>query len=589
MITMQTTLSPNKINATGQVSLTRHKSLNDLLLSATSKHRQRRANNAKSPLVNHSSLDHSSTHSHDTNKSFQEHPSKPITRTRKNSLHQFISKCTSFLSTKNISEPTLQFSTCQDDYHFLTLIGSGASAKVYSAIYQPTQTMVAVKKMDLELLDVESNDRLDILHREVQIMSLCHHPNLLPIYQSFVSSTDLYLITPIMSGGSCLDLLSQYHKNGLSESLVACILKQLLESLKYLHDENELIHRDIKSANLLIDFDTGIIKLADFGVSGKLISLHDVQTTSSHPHPSPSLLQVPSTSNHLQENAIRKKSRISFVGSPCWLAPEVLLQKGYDTKVDIWSLGITGVELACGHPPYYDAKDPFTIFEYILHSPPPTLNDNVHHQHQKQYPYYHQQQYQSSLDNDPSQNHDQNHHQNHIYRFTPSFHDFIKRCLQKNPSNRWTANEALLHPWIQNAPPPHYLADYLKTHCHQLDIRPGLSLNDNKNNNNNNSNNNNNNNNIPKYYHRYSTGLSSTFGEDSWNFSVDELPLKLTIPKQSSQTQRHDISNDIHVSINGSPITPGDDNSSFDHSSSSSNYVPYYQLTKIGNEMRVIS
>lgn len=62
--------------------------------------------------------------------------------------------------------------------------------------------MVAVKKMDLELLDVESSDRLDILHREVQIMSLCNHPNLLPIYQSFVSSTDLYLITPIMSGGN---------------------------------------------------------------------------------------------------------------------------------------------------------------------------------------------------------------------------------------------------------------------------------------------------------------------------------------------------------------------------------------------------
>ncbi|KAI9308546.1 kinase-like domain-containing protein [Cunninghamella echinulata] len=547
MSTMQTSISPNKINATGQVSLSRHKSLNDLLLSATGKHRQRRANNAKSSAT---TLLNSSDNSSSINNCQQQHQqnrqedhSAPVTRTRKNSLHQFISRCTSFLSAKNTAEPTLQFSTCQEDYRFLTLIGSGASAKVYSAIYQPTQTMVAVKKMDLEILDVESNDRLDILHREVQIMSLCHHPHLLPIYQSFVSSTNLYLITPIMSGGSCLDLLSQYHKNGLSEPLVACILKQLLESLKYLHDENDLIHRDIKSANLLIDFDTGIIKLADFGVSGKLISLPEIQSTT-HNNTTSSTLQVPSTHHHhAYHQDIKKKSRQSFVGSPCWLSPEILLQQGYDTKVDIWSLGITGLELACGHPPYYDAKDPLTIFEYILHSPPPTLNDNTSHHQQRQ----------QQINN---------------CRFSTSFHDFITKCLQKNPHHRWSAQEALLHPWIQNAPSPQYLADHLKTHCPRLDIRPGLSTN----------------NMLNATYQRPSHPLLSTFGEDSWNFSVDDdLPLKLTIPKQQHQSKNQNMSNDIDITLNGSPITPQDNHSS------SSTFIPYYQLTKIGHEMRVIS
>lgn len=130
MTTMQTSLSPNKINATGQVSLSRHKSLNDLLLSATSKHRQRRANNAKSSLVNNTS----ENQSNNTNKSLQENQSKPTARTRKNSLHQFISRCTSFLSTKNTVEPTLQFSTCQDDYHFLTLIGKTLIYYLYKKI-----------------------------------------------------------------------------------------------------------------------------------------------------------------------------------------------------------------------------------------------------------------------------------------------------------------------------------------------------------------------------------------------------------------------------------------------------------------------
>jgi serine/threonine protein kinase len=181
-------------------------------------------------------------------------------------------------------------------------------------------------------------------------------------------------------------LLLRCHKIGFEESIVACIIKQVAQGLEYLHD-NELVHRDIKSANMLLDFDTGIVKLADFGVSNHLLSnLADMPnknvsylsrqksvtteasmnstietmtdsymsfTSTNQPIPAFKLLQPPP-----------KKARRSFVGTPCWMAPEILLNQDYDTKVDIWSLGITSIELACGKPPFAE-YDPMTV-KYAL-------------------------------------------------------------------------------------------------------------------------------------------------------------------------------------------------------------------------------
>lgn len=132
------------------------------------------------------------------------------------------------------------------------------------------------------------------------------------------------------------------------------ILKQVALGLNYLHG-NELVHRDIKSANLLLDWDTGLVKLADFGVSNHLFNTSDLpkkSTTSLLPFQTPQLHQL-------------KKARHSFVGTPCWMAPEILLNHDYDTKVDVWSFGITAIELASGKPPFSE-YDPITVSKKSL-------------------------------------------------------------------------------------------------------------------------------------------------------------------------------------------------------------------------------
>lgn len=134
--------------------------------------------------------------------------------------------------------------------------------------------------------------------------------------------------------------------------ITSSILKQVALGLEYLHN-NDLVHRDIKSANLLVDFDTGLVKLADFGVSNTLLS--NLVELPNHPLAGQEFLQVNPS----------KKVRRSFVGTPCWMAPEILLNQDYDTKIDIWSLGITAIELASGRPPFCE-YDPITVRLLII-------------------------------------------------------------------------------------------------------------------------------------------------------------------------------------------------------------------------------
>ncbi|ORX61556.1 Pkinase-domain-containing protein [Hesseltinella vesiculosa] len=366
---MESTISA--VHAKGQVTVTRHRSVNDLLHAMTdlavpsSQGQMGHTGIVRRRTVSGPSLSPSS------------------------SWHQWLPKFMSFSHHPRPKKRThhTSYSTRLGDYRLLKLIG--ASAKVYSAQHLPNETSVAMKKIELETMAM-SCAQFEALYHEVQIMSLSRHPHLLPILSSFVSGSNLYIITPNMSAGSCLDLLQQ-RSTGLPESVVACIVKQVLLGLVYLH-ENGLIHRDVKAANLLVEADTGVIKLADFGVSGQLIQ--------------------------------GMSQRHSFVGSPCWLAPEVLWQRGYDAKVDLWSLGITCIELLRGRPPFHDAKDAFSVFDHILHDPPPfTTMPPV-----------------SSL-----------------------CRDFIHRGLQKKPRQRWSADDAHQHPWFQTACLPERFATLLAT------------------------------------------------------------------------------------------------------------------------------
>ncbi|KAJ3208498.1 hypothetical protein HDU82_002403 [Entophlyctis luteolus] len=129
-------------------------------------------------------------------------------------------------------------------------------------------------------------------------------------------------VTPFLSAGSLLDIMKTAYPHGIEEQCICSILRQALQGLEYLH-QNGLIHRDVKAGNLLLA-DDGLVQLGDFGVSSSLMETGE------------------------RKGPLRK----TFVGTPCWMAPEVMEQTGYDYKADIWSFGITALEMATGHAPF---------------------------------------------------------------------------------------------------------------------------------------------------------------------------------------------------------------------------------------------
>ena len=221
------------------------------------------------------------------------------------------------------------------DYELLDCIGSGAYGQVYRGKNTSTDQSVAIKVINFETI----SDDIEELMREARSMRECSHINTVKIISGFVVGSRLWIVMEYLAGGSVADILRFLYtverQTRLSEIQVACIISDVLQALIYLHGQGK-IHRDIKAANILLSA-SGVVKLADFGVCGQL--------------------SITSISNNKQ------RGLQSVVGTPNWMAPEVIVQGiCYDTKCDVWSLGITAYEIATGLPPY-DRQPTKALFE----------------------------------------------------------------------------------------------------------------------------------------------------------------------------------------------------------------------------------
>ncbi|KAL6035114.1 hypothetical protein STEG23_025978, partial [Scotinomys teguina] len=230
-----------------------------------------------------------------------------------------------------------------------------------------------------KVIDTKSEEELEDYMVEIDILASCDHPNIVKLLDAFYYENNLWILIEFCAGGA-VDAVMLELERPLTESQIQVVCKQTLEALSYLHD-NKIIHRDLKAGNILFTLD-GDIKLADFGVSAK--------------------------------NTRTIQRRDSFIGTPYWMAPEVVMcetskDRPYDYKADVWSLGITLIEMAEIEPPHHELN-PMRVLLKIAKSEPPTLAQ-------------------------PS-------------KWSSNFKDFLKKCLEKNVDARWTTSQLLQHPFV---------------------------------------------------------------------------------------------------------------------------------------------
>ncbi|XP_054246474.1 serine/threonine-protein kinase PAK 6 isoform X1 [Indicator indicator] len=246
-------------------------------------------------------------------------------------------------------------------------IGEGSTGIVCIAREKHSGRQVAVKMMDLR-----KQQRRELLFNEVVIMRDYQHVNVVEMYKSYLVGEELWVLMEFLQGGALTDIVSQIR---LNEEQIATVCESVLQALTYLHSQG-VIHRDIKSDSILLTLD-GRVKLSDFGFCAQISK------------------DVP--------------KRKSLVGTPYWMAPEVIARIPYTTEVDIWSLGIMVIEMVDGEPPYF-SDSPVQAMKRLRDSPPPKLKN--------------------------------------FHRTSPVLRDFLERMLTRDPLERATAQELLDHPFL---------------------------------------------------------------------------------------------------------------------------------------------
>ncbi|KAJ3324983.1 hypothetical protein HDV06_005572 [Boothiomyces sp. JEL0866] len=259
-------------------------------------------------------------------------------------------------------------------YELLEHIGTGSYGEVFKARSIEKGNNVAVK-----IIKLEPGEELDEVLNEVNFLRDCNHPNIVSyigcyIKKGAVRGQKIVWIVMEYCGGGSVEAAGKNLKAPLLEAEIKCIIRECLVGLEFLHSRSK-IHRDIKCGNILMN-DQGEIKLADFGVSTQLTRTFSKRNT--------------------------------FIGTPYWMAPEVITseQQGtsYDHKADIWSLGISAIEMAESTPPMFDTH-PMRVLFMIPKLDPPQLKEKE--------------------------------------KWSSDFHSFLKACLEKNPDDRPTAGDLL--------------------------------------------------------------------------------------------------------------------------------------------------
>ncbi|XP_017147516.1 serine/threonine-protein kinase 10 isoform X4 [Drosophila miranda] len=253
-------------------------------------------------------------------------------------------------------------------------LGDGAFGKVYKAQHREHRRFAAAKMCTLE-----DEENLSDHMVEIDILSEIKHPNIVELYEAFSLEDKLWMLIEYCDGGALDSIMVELEKP-LTEPQIAYVCKHMTEGLTFLH-KNKVIHRDLKAGNVLLTMEGGV-KLADFGVSAK--NKHTMQ------------------------------KHDTFIGTPYWMAPELVLcetfrDNPYDHKVDIWSLGITLIELAQMEPPNSEMS-PMRVLLKIQKSEPPKLEQ-------------------------PS-------------RWSKEFNDFLKKSLVKDPQLRPTSDVLVQHSFI---------------------------------------------------------------------------------------------------------------------------------------------